>query len=53
MKKASQLVKKNRGATMVEYALLIIAVMVLAAVAYKNLGRQVQQNAERSTSALQ
>jgi len=37
---------------MVEYALLIIAIMVLAAVGYRNLGKQVQRNAEKSEQEL-
>jgi|GEM_PF-1518011 len=43
----------KRGATMVEYALLIIAIMVLAAVGYKNLGKQVRMNADKSSAELQ
>jgi Flp pilus assembly pilin Flp len=42
----------GRGATMVEYALLIIAVMFLAAVAYRNLGKSARKNADESSSAL-
>lgn len=52
MTKAEMLIKKSRGATMVEYALLIIAIMVLAAVGYKNLGTQVKTNAKTSEDAL-
>lgn len=52
MSKAEQLVKKNRGATMIEYALLIIAIMLLAAVAYRKLGTAVQKNAQDSTTEL-
>jgi Flp pilus assembly pilin Flp len=42
----------SRGATMVEYALLIIAVMFLAALAYRNLGKSARKNADESSSAL-
>jgi len=52
MTKAEMLMKNKRGATMVEYALLIIAIMVLAAVGYKNLGKQVKTNAEKSEQEL-
>ena len=52
MTKAQMLIKKSRGATMVEYALLIIAIMVLAAVGYKNLGKQVKENAVKSEAEL-
>jgi Flp pilus assembly pilin Flp len=37
---------------MVEYALLIIAVMLLAALAYRNLGKAVRENADQSSSEL-
>lgn len=52
MSKAEMLLKKTRGATMVEYALLIIAVMLLAAAAYRKLGTSVQKNAQASSSEL-
>ena len=42
----------RRGATMVEYALLIVAVMLLAAVAYRKLGKQVREQADRSSAEL-
>jgi Flp pilus assembly pilin Flp len=46
MSKAQMLLLKTaRGATMVEYALLIIAIMFLAAIGYRNLGKSVKQNA--------
>jgi Flp pilus assembly pilin Flp len=52
MSKAQMLIKKSRGATMVEYALLIIAIMLLAAAAYRKLGGQVSTNADKSTTEL-
>lgn len=33
-----KLVKNRRGASMVEYALLLVAILILAAVAVKKLG---------------
>ena len=42
----------TRGATMVEYALLIIAVMFLAAIGYRNLGKSVKKNAVDSQSEI-
>jgi Flp pilus assembly pilin Flp len=48
----SSLVTKTRGATMVEYALLIIAIMFLAAIGYRNLGKSVKQNAVDSGGQL-
>ena len=37
---------------MVEYALLIIAIMFLAAVAYRNLGKAVRKNADEASVEL-
>lgn len=37
---------------MVEYALLIIAVMFLAAVGFRNLGKSVRKNADESSAEL-
>jgi Flp pilus assembly pilin Flp len=44
--------RRTRGATMVEYALLIIAIMFLAAVAYRNLGKSARKNADESSGVL-
>jgi Flp pilus assembly pilin Flp len=52
MSKAQKLLKKSRGASMVEYALLIIAIMLLAALAYRKLGTAVQKNAADSETEL-
>lgn len=52
MSKAEMMLKKARGATMVEYALLIIAIMLLAAVGYRNLGKSVKKNSEDSKTEL-
>jgi Flp pilus assembly pilin Flp len=49
---ASKRLLSGRGATMVEYALLIIAIMFLAAVGYRNLGKSVRKNADESSSEL-
>ena len=46
------MLKKTRGATMVEYALLIIAVMVLAAAAYRQLGQGVNINGAKAAATL-
>jgi len=37
---------------MVEFALLIIAIMVLAAAAYRSLGKAVRKNADESSGEL-
>lgn len=52
MTKAQKLVMKTRGATMVEYALLVVAIMLLAAIGYRNLGKQVKDNAAKSEAEL-
>lgn len=52
MSKAQMLVSKTRGATMVEYALLIVAVMLLAAGMYRTLGGTVGRNATRANAEL-
>lgn len=49
---ASRRLLGRRGATMVEYALLIIAIMFLAAVAYRNLGKSARKNADESAAQL-
>jgi Flp pilus assembly pilin Flp len=50
MKKAMKFVK--RGASMVEYALLLVAVLLLAAAAYKALGPKVGQAANNAKGQL-
>ncbi len=52
MSKSERVRVKARGATMVEYALLIIAVMFLAAIGYRNLGKSVKKNAVDSQSEI-
>ena len=44
--------KRVRGATMVEYALLIIAIMFLAAFSYRRLGASALNNARQSGQQL-
>lgn len=41
-----------RGATMIEYALVIIAIMFFAAVAFRQLGKTVRMNADRASGEL-
>jgi Flp pilus assembly pilin Flp len=52
MSRTQRLLARTRGATMVEYALLIIAIMFLAAVGYRNLGKSVKTNAVESQGKL-
>jgi Flp pilus assembly pilin Flp len=48
----NKLVKKVRGASMVEYALLLVAVVLLAAGAFKVLGPKVGKAATKAGSEL-
>ena len=47
-----KLINKVRGASMVEYALLLVAVLLLAAGAYKLLGPTVGEAATNATGQL-
>jgi Flp pilus assembly pilin Flp len=42
---------KSRGASMVEYALLLVAILILAAAAFKALGQKVLGGAQNATGA--
>jgi Flp pilus assembly pilin Flp len=48
----NKMLKKVRGASMVEYALLLVAILLLAAAAFKNLGPKVGGAATRSGGQL-
>ncbi len=52
MSKAQTLLTKTRGATIVEYAMLIIAVMFIAAATFRILGNKVKENAQKSTDEI-
>jgi Flp pilus assembly pilin Flp len=47
-----KMIRKVRGASMVEYALLLVAILLLAAAAFKNLGPKVGGAATRSGGQL-
>lgn len=47
--KTSQLLKDTKGATMVEYAILLFLILVIAAAVYKSVGQNVS-GAGQSTS---
>ena len=47
-----KLISKVRGASMVEYALLLVAVLLLAAGAYKALGPKVGKAADNAGGQL-
>jgi Flp pilus assembly pilin Flp len=47
-----KLIKDKRGASMVEYALLLVAILLLAAAMFKALGPKVGQSAQRAGAQL-
>jgi Flp pilus assembly pilin Flp len=49
--KFSKLVKDNRGATMVEYGLMLALILVLGYVGFTQLGGKVKQAGTDTTSA--
>jgi Flp pilus assembly pilin Flp len=49
--KLNKLIKDNRGATMVEYALMLFLILVLAYVGFQTLGSKVKDSATSATSA--
>ncbi len=52
MNKQITLRKKSRGASMVEYALLLVAILLLAAAAFKALGPAVGKSAASAQQQL-
>jgi len=48
----NKMIKKVRGASMVEYALLLVAILLLAAGAFKALGPKVGASARNAGSQL-
>lgn len=50
-KKFSKLVKDKRGATMVEYAILLFLILVVAAVVYKSVGNKVKDAGTSAANA--
>lgn len=47
------LLHDRRGATAVEYALMLVAVLLIVAGAFKTLGQKVSEKANRAASELQ
>lgn len=48
-----KVIKHDRGATAVEYALMLVAIMLLVVVAYKALGNKVSSAVTNATGKLQ
>jgi len=51
--KASQLLKDKKGATMVEYAILLFLILVIAAAVYNTLGKSVCAAGQSATNQFQ
>ena len=45
-KKFSTFIKDKRGATMVEYAILLFLVLVVAAAVYRSVGKKVRESGD-------
>jgi Flp pilus assembly pilin Flp len=52
MSKAELMVKKNRGATATEYALMIVGILLVCAAAFKTLGQKVNDAATSAQTAV-
>ncbi len=48
--KFRRLVRDQRGATMVEYAILLFLVLVTASVVYKNVGKKTREAGDKTTA---
>lgn len=46
--KFTKLIKDNKGATMVEYAILLFLILVVAAVVYKAVGTKVKDAGQKT-----
>jgi Flp pilus assembly pilin Flp len=51
--KSKSLLRDTRGATAVEYALMLVAVLLIVAGAFKTLGQKVSEKANRAATELQ
>ena len=44
--------RRARGVSMVEYALLLVAILIIAAAGFKTLGKNVRMGADKATTTL-
>ena len=51
--RAARLLSDTRGATMVEYAILLFLVLVVAATVYRQVGKNVRMAGDKTTAAFQ
>jgi Flp pilus assembly pilin Flp len=52
-KEKRSLLGDQRGATAVEYALMLVAILLIVAGAFKTLGQKVSEKANRASTELQ
>lgn len=50
---ATKLLRDTRGATMVEYAVLLFMIIVVAAAVYRQVGKNVRMSGDKATAAFQ
>jgi len=48
-----KLIKDEKGATAIEYGLLLVAILLIVAAAFKSLGKAVSKAAKDSATAVQ
>jgi Flp pilus assembly pilin Flp len=51
--RSSRLLRDTRGATMVEYAILLFLILVVAAAVYRQVGKNVRMSGDKTTAAFQ
>lgn len=49
--RATRLLRDTRGATMVEYAVLLFLVLVVAAAVYRQVGKNVRMSGDKAAAA--
>ena len=52
-RKAARLLRDTRGATMVEYAVLLFMILIVATAVYRQVGKQVRMSGDKTTAAFQ
>ena len=51
--RTTRLLRDTRGATMVEYAVLLFMILVVAAAVYRQVGKNVRMSGDKTTAAFQ
>ena len=49
--RSTQLLRDTRGATMVEYAILLFLILVVAAAVYRQVGKNVRMSGDKTAAA--